>query len=102
MNNTRWILAAGILLLSTTFSFAQTKELQTEQAKKDYAPSAAASDAPKITTLEINPDQLNIVAGNLGKFDAGVKPVFRNHMNLWEQPKSVALLKQLKKAIREK
>lgn len=59
------------------------------QGDVDYAPTAAPSGPRVVATLPIDPAGLNVVAGNLGNYEPDFKNNFRNHMNLWMDPKKI-------------
>ncbi|CAA6677759.1 MULTISPECIES: alpha-L-fucosidase [unclassified Lentimonas] len=71
-----------LLLLS-----AVTLSAKLEQEEFDYAAMAAPKDRKGYAVLPIDPAQINVVAGNLGKYEPEFKDAFMNHMSLWLSPK---------------
>jgi hypothetical protein len=55
----------------------------------DYAANAAPSGPQVYASLSINPAAINVVAGNLGNYQADFKNNFANHMNLWMASKTI-------------
>ena len=56
---------------------------QDDQSEIDYAVTTAPKDRKGYAVLPIDPQRINVVPGNLGKFQPGFKDTFRNHMSLW-------------------
>jgi hypothetical protein len=61
------------------------------QSDFDYAPSQAPVRELVFTSLPINPEGINVVAGNLGDYQADFKNNFANHMNLWLSSTKIGL-----------
>ena len=62
MNDITRMMTALILLLSALVGFAQMRQSQQQQAKKDYALSAVTTKSPEYKTLKFDPEQINVVA----------------------------------------
>lgn len=86
------------LTLITTFVFLQgctqntskSGQNNTEpvtQSKSDkidpYADTDVANRRTENSVIRITPDQINVLAGNVGDRSAGLKNVFKNYMSLW-------------------
>jgi hypothetical protein len=78
------MMAGWMLVFSVGMVFAELK-----QSDFDYAPSKAPAGQKVFASLSIHPEQINVVAGNLGSYEADFKNNFANHMNLWMTPKTV-------------
>lgn len=78
VSKTYWMITGAVLLFSAGAASAQPK-----QADVDYAPSKVASARRVDASLPIDPAAINVVAGNLGSYEAGFRNNFANHMNLW-------------------
>jgi hypothetical protein len=84
MIQTTWMMASWMLVFSAGMGFAQL-----EQSDFDYAPSKAPAGQRVFASLSINPAGINVVAGNLGNYEADFQNNFANHMNLWMTAKAV-------------
>ena len=78
MKKPKWMMAGWMLMVSGGMVFAKPN-----QGEIDYAPSKAPAGQQVFAGLPINPEGINVVAGNLGNYQADFKNNFRNHMNLW-------------------
>jgi len=79
------ILMPCLLLLSATLSLLAAEP---HESNPDYAVTNVPSGVRVFASLPINPEGINVVAGNLGNYESDFKSNFRNHMNLWMEPKS--------------
>lgn len=78
----------NILFITGLFSlWTIAASAQSNSSNEDYAPTAAPSGPRVYASLPINPEGINVVAGNLGNYEPDFKNIFRNHMNLWIAPK---------------
>jgi hypothetical protein len=84
MTKMTWKIAGWVLMFSAATGFAESK-----QSDFDYAVSKAPEGQQVLTSLPINPAGINVVAGNLGNYEADFKNNFANYMNLWMTPKTV-------------
>ena len=64
------------------------RSLKRIKRKEDYAATAVPSRKSVAATLNINPNEINVVSGNMGKADDGLVPGFHNHMSLWLRAKT--------------
>jgi hypothetical protein len=84
MKNIKWVGTAWLIFFSAMMVSAKSK-----QAEFDYAPSAMPEGRPVYASLPINPEAINVAAGNMGNYGTDFKNNFANHMNLWMSPTGV-------------
>jgi len=77
-NQTRGVLAGALLLFSGNLSASESRERDI-----DYAPTETPETQEAQASLPIDPDGINVVAGNLGVYEPDFQNVFGNFMNLW-------------------
>ncbi|CAA6677758.1 MULTISPECIES: alpha-L-fucosidase [unclassified Lentimonas] len=75
----------ALMMASSAAILSAKQELTQEEF--DYAASAAPKNRKGYAVLPIDPATINVVAGNLGKYEPGFKNGFMNYMSLWMIPK---------------
>ncbi len=69
---------ATLLLLPALVSLGDT-----QRGEIDYAPSEPPKKAQVSVPLTLNPQEVNVISGNLGDYQQDFRNAFMNHMCLW-------------------
>ncbi|WP_411825650.1 alpha-L-fucosidase [Luteolibacter sp. AS25] len=63
--------------------FAASASAKPDESNEDYAPTVIPKSAEATAPLTIDPKEINVVAGNLGRYGSDFTNNFANYMNLW-------------------
>lgn len=72
-----------LLGLTLLFLGASARAEEDRERKIDYAPTRGPAIKHVVKHLPINPDDVNVLSGNLADYEADFSNGFMNHMNLW-------------------